>query len=131
MMKHTDNTKAFHSHWRGIRKEAMKEGVDRQFVSGAQTTTALITMKKGAVVPKHTHENEQVALILSGCLRFTLWEDEGIRTQDVREGEFLLIPPHLPHEAEALEDTIDLDFFSPNRADWDSGDDQYLRDKDG
>ena len=77
-------------------------------------------------MPKHSHENEQITYILEGALQFWLGEDEA-RVVDVRAGEVLHIPSNLPHKAEALEDTLDVDIFSPPRQDWLDGSDAYLR----
>jgi quercetin dioxygenase-like cupin family protein len=79
-------------------------------------------------VPRHSHENEQVTYILSGALRFWIGEDESQEVV-VRAGEVLHIPANLPHKAEALEDTLDLDVFSPPRQDWLDGTDDYFRRK--
>lgn len=84
---------------------------------------AHVYLAKGAIVPEHAHENEQITYILEGKLRFTL----GAETVDVGAGEVLTIPPNLPHAAEALEDTVDVDVFTPPREDWLSGADAYLR----
>ena len=84
---------------------------------------AHVYLAKGAIVPEHTHENEQITYILEGKLRFTL----GDETIDVGAGEVLTIPPNVPHAAEALEDTLDVDVFTPPREDWLSGTDAYLR----
>ena len=78
------------------------------------------------MVPMHRHENEQMTYILKGALRFTLGEDRSTEVT-VREGEVLHIPSDLPHEAVALEDTLDVDIFSPPRADWLDKTDDYLR----
>jgi unsaturated pyranuronate lyase len=104
-------------------REAMIAGIGRRYISGAQTTLAQIFFPKGAVVPEHTHPNEQVSYIVTGAVRFTLGGD----VVDVGAGEVLVIPPNVPHAAEALEETYDLDFFSPRREDWIRGDDAYLR----
>jgi unsaturated pyranuronate lyase len=77
-------------------------------------------------VPQHAHENEQLTYILEGRLRFFLGED-GSEVVDVAAGEVLHIPSNLPHRAEALEDTLDVDIFTPPRADWLDGSDAYLR----
>ncbi|MFP5226808.1 MAG: cupin domain-containing protein [Acidobacteriota bacterium] len=98
--------------------------IDRQFVHGERTMLARIVLRKGAIVPRHSHENEQITYILEGALRFTL--DDG-RVLTVSAGEALVIPSNLPHQAEALEDTLDLDVFAPPRADWIAGTDAYLR----
>ncbi|MBM4434153.1 MAG: cupin domain-containing protein [Chloroflexi bacterium] len=107
-------------------RERMIQGVERRFVSGERTTVAQIWLEKGALVPRHTHESEQVAWVVSGALRFTLGDGDEVT---VRTGEILVIPSGLPHSAEAVEDTYDIDLFAPRREDWISGDDAYLRGK--
>jgi quercetin dioxygenase-like cupin family protein len=96
---------------------------DRQFVVGDQVMVARISMKKGCLVPQHSHHNEQISQILAGALQFTIDGKE----ITLRAGEFLFIPPHLPHAALALEDTIAIDTFTPPREDWINKTDQYLR----
>ena len=87
---------------------------------------AHVYFTKGGTVPKHAHDNEQITYVLDGCLRFFLGDD-GDEVVDVRAGEVLVIPPNLPHAAEALEDTLDVDIFNPPRQDWLDGTDAYLR----
>lgn len=87
---------------------------------------ARILLRKGCIVPQHSHPNEQITYVLEGALHFSLADGQEIT---VRSGETLIIPPNLPHSAEALEDTIDLDVFTPPRADWLAGTDNYLRNK--
>jgi quercetin dioxygenase-like cupin family protein len=104
----------------------------RQFTSGAHVMVSRITLAKGAQVPLHSHLNEQVAVLLTGQLRFVFYDKAESPATPTREvilspDETLVIPPHLPHEAFALEDTVNLDIFSPPRQDWLSGDDAYLR----
>ena len=114
---------ARHFRWAEMPLEPMKAGIERQFVVGTSTMVARILLAKGAHVPRHSHANEQVTCILSGALRF-VFDDHEVT---VRPGEVLCIPPHVPHEAFALEDTEDLDIFQPPRADWMDGSDAYLR----
>jgi quercetin dioxygenase-like cupin family protein len=97
--------------------------LDRQIVSGERSMLARIILRAGCVVPLHSHDNEQITYVLEGALKFFIQEREVI----VRAGEILVIPPRVPHRAEALEDTVDLDIFCPPRADWISGTDLYLR----
>ena len=97
--------------------------LDRQFVAGEKSMLARLLLRKGCVVPLHSHENEQISYILEGALKFSLQGKDII----VRAGEILVIPATVPHSAEALEDTVDLDVFCPPRADWISGADAYLR----
>ncbi len=97
--------------------------IDRQFVAGEKGMLARLILRTGCLVPMHSHENEQITYILEGALKFRIQDKEII----VRAGEILVIPPHVPHSAEALEDTLDLDIFTPPRADWINGTDAYLR----
>jgi quercetin dioxygenase-like cupin family protein len=97
--------------------------IDRQFVSGERSMLARLVLRKGAIVPLHSHENEQITYILEGALKFIVQGEEII----VHAEEVLVIPSHVPHSAEALEDTVDLDVFCPPRADWINGTDAYLR----
>jgi quercetin dioxygenase-like cupin family protein len=97
--------------------------IDRQFVAGDRSMLARIILRKGSIVPQHSHDNEQITYVLEGALKFVIEGKELI----VRSGEILVIPSHLPHSAEALEDTVDLDIFCPPREDWIRGTDAYLR----
>lgn len=114
--------------WSDIPIEPMNPLLGRQFVSSEKLTVGRITLAKGAHVPTHTHPNEQAVCIFSGSLRFVLYEP-GVPPREVivTSGEILIIAPDIPHEAFALEDTIDIDIFAPPRQDWISGDDAYLR----
>jgi quercetin dioxygenase-like cupin family protein len=115
--------KSTHTRWADIEVEALSSLIGRQFIVGANVMVARVLLKKGAHVPLHSHHNEQVTYILDGALKFNI---EG-REVTVRSGEVLCIPPHVPHEAFALEDTVDLDIFNPPRQDWIDRDDAYLR----
>ncbi|MES2222234.1 MAG: cupin domain-containing protein [Acidobacteriota bacterium] len=103
--------------------EQLNPLIDRQFVFGERSMLARIILRKGSIVPMHSHENEQITYVLEGALKFAIDGKEVI----VHGGEILVIPSHMPHSAEALEDTVDLDIFCPPRADWISGTDAYLR----
>ena len=109
--------------WESLETQALTPLIHRQFVSTSRVTVARFLLKKGMVVPEHSHENEQIAYVLEGALKFIFRDGEAV----VRAGEMLIIPPNVPHAATALEDTIDLDIFAPARADWAVGDDRYLR----
>jgi quercetin dioxygenase-like cupin family protein len=88
---------------------------------------AQVYLEKGAIVPRHSHDNEQLTYVLEGTLRLWLGEADAEQMFDVHAGEVLHIPPRVPHRAEALENTLDVDVFSPPRADWLDGSDAYLR----
>jgi quercetin dioxygenase-like cupin family protein len=109
--------------WKQIPIEPMNELVGRQAVHTGRTTHAHIHLKSGAVVPRHSHENEQVTTVLEGRLKF-LFDDEEVI---VAAGQSLEIPSNAPHRVEALVDSLALDIFAPARADWIRGDDAYLR----
>lgn len=112
--------------WKDVKTDAMTPEITRRFISNVNQTLARFELKRGAIVPEHKHENSQTTWVVEGCLRFT-WPGGG--PMDVRAGEVLVIPPNLPHAAEAIEDTVVTDVFSPNRTDWETGDDAYLRGK--
>ena len=114
-----------HIPWNTVEIEELNPLIGRQFVVGRDIMVARVLMKKGAIVPQHSHVNEQVTYILEGALRF--WIDGKVIV--VQAGEVLTIPPNMPHKAEAIIDTVDLDVFNPPRADWINKDDSYLRSK--
>ena len=109
--------------WESVPLEPMSDVISRKLFSGERAMVAQVFFKKGAVVPEHQHDNEQITYILKGALKFQLQGREVV----VREGEVLHIPSNVPHRAVALEETLDLDIFSPPRADWLRKDDEYLR----
>ncbi len=113
-----------HTAWDDIPQEILSSKIKRRIVTGEKVMTAIVDLAEGAKVPAHSHESEQITYVISGCLRFTMGDGSVI---DVRSGETLVIPSNVEHAAVALEDTVDLDCFSPIRDDWLSGDDAYLR----
>jgi quercetin dioxygenase-like cupin family protein len=117
---------ATHYRWDDLPKEPLKEDLSRRLISTERMMIAQVFLEQGAVVPSHSHENEQLTYILEGTLRFWLGEDES-QVVDVAAGEVLQIPSWMPHRAEALERTLDVDIFCPPRQDWLDGTDSYLR----
>src|SRR5512146_2883213 len=111
--------------WKDVELEQLKPDLSRQLIVGEQVMLARVLLQKGCIVPEHSHENEQLTYILEGALKFWI---EG-REIVVHAGEVLCIPPHVPHKAEAVEDTVDLDVFYPPRQDWLGKTDSYLRQK--
>jgi quercetin dioxygenase-like cupin family protein len=109
--------------WNTVELETLNPLLQRQFVVGQDIMLARVLLKKGSVVPRHSHVNEQITYILEGALKFLIDGKEVI----VKSGEVLCIPPDMPHEAIALEDTVDLDVFNPPRRDWMEKTDEYLR----
>ena len=111
------------SSWKTIEIEQLNDKLSRQMISGENATISQLLLKKGAVVPRHSHMNEQYSWIISGALKF-VFDDREIL---VGEGEILVIPANAAHSAVALEDTVDVDIFAPRREDWIRKDDSYLR----
>ena len=109
--------------WKTVELEDLNPLLQRQMLVGQNLMLARVLLKKGCIVPEHSHHNEQITYILEGALKF--WIDGRIIV--VNAGEVLTIPPHMPHKAEALEDTVDLDVFNPPREDWLARTDRYLR----
>ena len=112
--------------WNEMPKEKVSDMLDRRLITGDRMMLAHVYLKKGCIVPKHSHENEQLTYILEGALLFTLGEEQNIELT-VSAGEVLHLPSNYPHKAVALEDTLDVDIFSPPRQDWLDKSDDYLR----
>jgi quercetin dioxygenase-like cupin family protein len=109
--------------WSSVPVESLNPLLGLHFVVGENVMLARVLLKKGAVVPEHSHPNEQITFVLEGALKF--WIDG--RELVVNSGEVLTIPPNIPHKAEALADTVDFDVFNPPRADWMNKTNAYLR----
>jgi unsaturated pyranuronate lyase len=119
-------SEATHYRWDDMPKETLKPDLGRRLITGERLMIAHVYLDEGCIVPKHFHDNEQLTYILEGCLRFWLGDDES-EVVDVHAGEVLHLPSNLPHKAEALETTLDVDVFCPPRQDWLDGSDAYLR----
>jgi quercetin dioxygenase-like cupin family protein len=115
-----------HYRWSEMELEQVGPKLDRRLITGERMMLAHVYLKRGCVVPRHQHHNEQFTYILEGVLRFWIGESEG-EVIDVKAGEVLHIPSMVFHKAEALEDTLDVDVFSPPREDWLNKTDDYLR----
>ena len=111
--------------WDEIALEKVTEMISRKVVTGEREMIGQIYLKRGALVPMHSHESEQLTYVLQGALKFLIGGEE----ITVREGEVLHIPSWVPHQAEALEDTFEIDLFSPIRQDWLDGTDTYFHRK--
>ena len=121
-------TRTRHFRWEDMPWEKVTDTLSRRLVTGERMMLAQVRLEKGSVVPRHSHENEQLTYIVEGALRFWLGED-GSEEVVVGAGEVLHIPSGVPHKAEALEDTLDVDVFSPPRSDWLDGTDTYFHDE--
>lgn len=115
-----------HYRWNDMPREPVTDAIDRRVITGERMMLAHVYLKKGSIVPRHSHDNEQLTYILEGALKFLIGP-EGNQEIIVRAGEVLVIPSNVPHQAEALEDTLDVDVFCPPRQDWLDGTDDYFR----
>ena len=120
-----------HEKWNEIEREAVTGDIARRLFTGERMMLAQVYLEKGAIVPKHSHENEQLTWIVEGALRFWIGDEgqPGYEERVVSAGEVMYIPSNVPHKAEALEDTFDVDVFSPPRQDWLDGTDSYFHER--
>ena len=120
-----------HHRWDEMPKERVTDDIHRRLVTGERMMLAHVYLDKGAIVPTHQHDNEQLTYILEGALRFWIGDPEAGDVEEivVRAGEVLYIPSNVHHKAEAIEDTLDVDVFSPPRQDWLDGSDSYFHDE--
>ena len=100
--------------WDELDLEKVTELISRKLVAGERQMLAQVYLKRGALVPLHTHESEQLTYVLDGMLKVRMGSEDVI----VRDGEVVRIPSGVPHQAEALTDTFELDLFSPIRSEW-------------
>lgn len=112
--------------WDDMPKERVNDLLERRLITGERMMLAHVYLKKGCIVPMHSHDNEQLTYIVDGALRFWIG-DETAESFVVSSGEVLVIPSHVPHKAEAVVDTLDVDVFCPPRQDWLDKTDDYLR----
>jgi quercetin dioxygenase-like cupin family protein len=108
--------------WDEIPDKQLAPGVRRRFLTADRVTIARFNLSRGAVVPVHDHDHEQVSYVVTGALEFQV---DG-KTVVVRTGEALQIPSWAKHGVTALEDTQVIDVFSPVRQDWLDGTDTYF-----
>lgn len=118
--------RARHVRWDELPREDVTDDIARRLVTGERIMMAHVYLDEGSVVPRHAHDNEQMTYILEGALRFSVGEEGDAEEVVVRAGEVLHLPSGVPHAAEALEDTLDLDVFCPPRQDWLDGTDDYF-----
>ena len=109
--------------WADIKEEKLNDKISRKLAVGKNEMIGRLHLAKGAIVPPHKHVSEQITMVMSGAIRFEI----AGKDITVRGGEVLVIPPNVVHSAVALEDSDDIDAFSPLREDWLSGDDAYLK----
>ena len=112
--------------WNDMPKEEVTSSLSRRLITGNRMMLAHVYLRKGCVVPRHQHENEQITYVLEGALHFWIGEDESEEIV-IGPGEVLHLPSMVWHKAQALEDTLDVDVFSPPRQDWLNKTDDYLR----
>jgi quercetin dioxygenase-like cupin family protein len=109
--------------WKTKEVEKLSGSLSRQAIYGEKGTLAQISIKSGAAIARHSHPSEEYSSVVSGAVKY-VFDDREVR---VNAGDVLVVPPNVPHAVVALEDTVDVIFFSPAREDWVRGEDQYLR----
>jgi quercetin dioxygenase-like cupin family protein len=114
---------AVHHRWNEIDKKEVTPGIVRQFVNGARVSVAKFSLARGTSVPSHSHENEQVSYVVRGALNFKFSDGDVL----VRGGELIVIPSHVPHGVDVVEDAEAIDVFNPIRQDWIDGTDAYFQ----
>jgi quercetin dioxygenase-like cupin family protein len=119
----TSTASVVHHRWSDTPAEQINPSISRQFICGERVTIARFELMRGGVVPRHSHENEQVSYIVSGALKFVLDDREIV----VRGGELIQIAPNVPHSAVVVEDCVAIDVFSPVRQDWIDKTDTYFK----
>jgi len=110
--------------WEEIEEDRLIGGIGRRIITGKKVMLGRLTFPKGAIVPAHSHPNEQITFVLSGSLKFIIDKEKEII---VRSGQTIVVPENAEHIVEALEETDEIDAFSPIRTDWLDGSDAYLR----
>ena len=91
------------------------DGIVSRAVQGEQATLALLEFAPDAIVPEHSHANEQLGMVVSGAMTFRI----GDETREIGPGATYVIPSNVPHEATAGPDgAVVIDVFAPPRADW-------------
>ena len=103
---------------RSIVPRRVWNGITARAVHGERLTLALVELAPGAVAEEHSHDHEQLGLVLRGSLRFRVGDEE----LEVGPGETWQIPSNTPHRAEAGPDGASvLDLFAPPRSEWEHG----------
>ncbi|WP_137924876.1 cupin domain-containing protein [Cupriavidus sp. 2SB] len=118
---------AKHYRWSDRPAEIILGGIERRYIASETMMVGQVRLRKGDLVPMHSHPNEQFTFVVAGAMHF--WCGEGdIAGTRVAAGEIIIIPPDVPHRAEVLEDTLEYDLFHPPRLDWMDSQATLLRD---
>jgi len=100
--------------WSDLPTDHPMEKLDRRRIVGDRAMLSEIHLEEGCFVPTHAHENEQFTYVLRGQLRFHIGPEDSEQEEIILgAGEVLHLPPYVPHSAEAIEDTLVVDVFSP------------------
>jgi quercetin dioxygenase-like cupin family protein len=120
-----------HETWADIRRETVTSDIARRLFTGERMMLAQVYLDEGAIVPWHSHENEQLTWVLEGALHFWLGREGSTELKEmvIRAGDVLFIPSNVPHKVVALQDTLDVDVFSPPRQDWLDRTDTYFHER--
>jgi quercetin dioxygenase-like cupin family protein len=90
-------------------------GVCVRALHGERITLGVVELDPGSVVPEHSHENEQLGIVLFGSLTFSV----GDESRELGPGGTWRIPANTPHEVTTGPDgAVVIDVFAPTRDDW-------------
>ena len=91
------------------------DGAIARSVDGERVGFAVVELEPSIVVPEHSHDNEQLGMVLSGSVSFRV----GDEVRDLEPGGTWCIPPNVPHEVHTgPEGAVVIDVFAPVRSDW-------------
>ena len=101
----------------GMQLMQVWNGVVARTVHGERLSLAVVELEPDTVVPEHSHENEQLGMVITGTVNFRVGTD----TRELGPGGTWRIPPNTPHEVHTgPEGAVVIDVFAPVRADWDA-----------
>ena len=103
--------------WDTVAVEQLTDSIRRRMIAGTKEMLVRWEFNKGASAARHSHPHEQIVVMVSGKLRLVVGDTETIMKSD----DIAIVPPNIPHEAHALEDTVVIDIFSPPREDFLTG----------
>ena len=99
--------------WTDLPRDEPMALLERRRIIGENVMMSEVRLKKGCTVPTHAHHNEQFAWVVSGRVRFGIGPQESQDEMVLEAGEVLHLPSDVPHSAEALEESLVIDIFSP------------------
>ncbi len=109
------NLKAIAYRWSDLKVDHPTDLIDRRRIIGERMMISHVTLHQGFHLPPHSHENEQIAMVMSGRVRFTVHDTDSAEPRQLvlGKGDVLHLPRHVVHGATAEETSVIIDLFSP------------------